>query len=53
MEMKEWFVVYDYYMRNQHRYVVKTSFIYGLGTAQEAWDEFKGPSDRLTSITRV
>ena len=53
MKMKEWFVVYEYDACNQCRRVVKTSFIYGLGTAQEAWDEFKDPSYMLTSITRV
>ena len=55
--MKEWFVVYQY-----DRYypsegvsapVTVEDFIYGEGTAQDAWLEYRSEEYKLISITRV
>lgn len=57
MEMKEWFVVYQYdrfdpYSRESSP-IIDEVFIYGEGTAQDAWLKFKDAGDKLVSITRV
>lgn len=55
--MKEWFVVYQYDRFYPHEGssvpVIVEDFIYGEGTAQQAWEEYKGGRDKLISITRV
>jgi hypothetical protein len=57
MEMKEWFVVYQYdkyYLQEGvSASVTVEDFIYGEGTAQGAWLKFKDAEDKLISITRV
>ena len=53
MEMKEWFVVYRWYDTSISTRLHDSAFIYGHGTAQDAWNEFKDPRDNLISITRV
>lgn len=57
MEMKEWFVVYQYDMFYPHEgssvRAIDEVFIYGEGTALDAWLKFKDAGDKLISITRV
>ena len=57
MEMKEWFVVYQYdkyYLQEGVSVSVTVEdFIYGEGTAQDAWLKFKDAEDKIISITRV
>lgn len=57
MEMKEWFVVYQYDRFYPHEgssvRAIDEVFIYGEGTAQDAWLKFKDAGDKLISITRV
>lgn len=55
--MKEWFVVYQYdrfdpYSRESPP-IIDEVFIYGEGTAQDAWLKFKDAGDKLISIIRV
>lgn len=57
MEMKEWFVVYQYDRFYPHEgssvRAIDEVFIYGEGTAQDAWLEYRSEEYKLISITRV
>lgn len=52
MKRKEWFVVYQYDTYSRHNPpIIYEVFIYGEGTAQDAWLKFKDAEDKLISIT--
>lgn len=57
MEMKEWFVIYQYNRFYPYEGVsapvTVEDFIYGEGTAQDAWLEYRSEEYKLISITRV